>query len=88
MSTSPSGVSLCSYAVGTMAPAMMEDSSALTRRRGLVASSAIQAAVQSFFDGEETGFLTSFTAFVLWVSLERSWSSFLSVSAYKGYSFS
>ena len=87
MITSPSGVMLCSV-VGTVAPVMMEASSALTRRRGLIASSAIQAAVQSFFDGEETGFLTSFTTFVLRVSLERSWSSILSVSAYNGYSFS
>ena len=71
MITSPDVVKLCS-AVGTVAPIMIETSSALTRRRGLLASSAIHAAVQSFFNLEETGFLTSFTTFFLWVSLERS----------------
>ena len=39
---------------------MMEASSALKRRRGLQASSVKQAAVQSFFIGEETGFFDIF----------------------------
>ena len=82
--TSPTGVVI---SVVTIASVIMEASSPFTRRRGLKASSAIQAAVQSFFDREVIVFVPHFTTFVLWISLERSWLSFLSVSAYNGYFF-
>ena len=59
MSTSPEGVEICS-AVDTVAPAMMEDSSALTKPRRPPTSSAILIARQFYLGREVRVFLLVF----------------------------
>ena len=54
MITSPSGVKPASYAVGTVAPAMMEDSSALTRLKRSPKSSAIPIASQYYLGRDDS----------------------------------